>query len=209
MHNQLRAVLDHLVVDGVWLLGWNPPSTTDFTYNWACFLGTDNRWTDKQHIAESIQVEVGGSTEVIVTSVPCSGMTSADPPTFDRQQPLSNSLSGGTRLKFNLDTRQSIRIRFEPVNSDVATRIQLDGYNWSGRQYSFAGPWNKAQYTRNPRLAHNDASLNPLHGTGINWNGWNEQDVNPVQPNTSYDVQLQNATGGNLGGIITVTTTNV
>jgi hypothetical protein len=126
-------------------------------------------------------------------------MTGTDPQTFDRQVEKNKGL-GGTRLKFNLDTRQGIRIRI----SGAVIRIQLDGYTWSGRHYSFDGPWNKAQYTRNPKLAPNDASLNPLHGTSVNWNGWKEQDTEQA-PVGSYTVQLQDAIGGNLGTTITVT----
>ena len=199
MHNQLRAVLNHSIVEGVWLLGWNYP----VDYAWACYKPGDNRWTDKQHIAEAIQVEVGGAPEVILTSVPSSGMTDADPLTFRRQE-MENRGSGGTRLKSNLDTRRSIRIRIEPVDSDAEARTQLDGYTWDGRHYSFDGPWNKAQYTRDPKLAPDHVSLNPLHGTSVNWNGWTEQDTTHASKGR-YHVQLQDASGVDLGASITVT----
>ncbi len=197
IHNQLRAVLNHEVVDGVWLLGWNYPG-----YTWMAYLGQDNRWKDKQHIAEAIQVEVGGSPEVILTSVPDSGMTGADPQNL-YPQPKRDKGPGGTRLKFNLSNRQEIWIQIEPVGSDEVTRTLLDGYDWSGRYYSFGGPWGVGQYTRNPKVAPDDPSLNPLHGTSVNWNGWTEQDLGKA-PVGDYDVQLKDINGHNLGTTITV-----
>jgi hypothetical protein len=195
IHNQLRAVLDHGVVEGVWLLNWNYADG----YAWTCYRSNDNRWTDKQHIAEAIQVEVGGASETIVTSVPNSGMSDAAPSSFSRQNGR-NSGPGGTRLKFSLDTRQPIRIRI----AGAITRTQLDGYTWSGRRYSFNSPWNKAQYTRDPKLPANHVNLDPLHGTSVNWNGWVEEDTAKA-PSGSYSVQLQDAVGAALGGTITVT----
>ncbi len=198
IHNQLRAVLNHGVVDGVWLLGWNPEG-----YTWACYMPGDNRWTEKQHIAEAIQVEAGGSPEIILTSVPGSGMTGADPQSFD-PQPSKNKGPGGTRLKFNLSEREKIRIEA----AGPVTRILLDGYTWTdnegnSRYYSFDGPWSVGQYTRDPKLAPNDPGLNPLHGTSVNWNGWTEQDETQA-PAGDYNVQLKDSIGNNLGTPITV-----
>jgi len=195
IHNQLRAVLDHSVVEGVWLLNWNYADS----YAWTCYKNGDNRWTDKQHIAEAIQVEVGGSPETVITSVPCSEIAEAVPSIFTRQRGRNRG-PGGTRLTFNLDTRQPIRVRI----SGAVNRLQLDGYTWSGRRYSFNGSWNKAQYTRDPKLPANHPSLEPLHGTSVNWNGWREEDTAQA-PVGDYSVQLQNETHCNMGGAINVT----
>ncbi len=199
IHNQLRAVLDHSVVEAVWLLGWNNNVKAN---GWTCYKSTDNRWTDKQQIAEAIQVEIGGSAEAIISSVSNPGMNSADPTSFYRQT-SRNQGSGyvGTRLNFTVFPRQPIRIKIDgPIS-----RLQLDGFIWSGRLYSFDGSWNEAQYTRNPRLNPDDPSLEPLHGTSVNWNGWTEQDAGQA-PTGNYDVRLQDISGNGIGNPITVKT---